>query len=257
MNTPFHLPEKNRLQGVKPHDIHPLLWRANGVAQRARQSLETGFPGLNTVFPGNAWPLGNVIEIMAIQPGTVELGLIGPALAKLPAHLPVALVNPPLEPFIQCFWNWQLGTHRWLWLAPTRCLDGLWASEQLLKHNVCGALVCWAPSVSGTSVRRLQLAAQRSNTLCILARHAASQHAHSPAHWRLLASACDHGLQVQLIKRPGPRVPGVVTLDLYPRPGALPTYHDSLDQPAFTRSAFGTRPATFTATGAKHAGLHS
>lgn len=198
-----------------PHLIHPLLWRANSLAAGWRPSVPTGFATLDAQLPGRGWPLGSIIEVLCPVPGSVELGLIRPALYALPEHQPVALVNPPLQPLMQCFHNWHLGHRRWLWVTTENAFDALWATELLLKNNVCSALLCWAGTAPPHAIRRLQLAAQCSSTLCMLARPASTQHSSSAAHLRLLAMACRHGVQVQVLKRSGPPAFEALTLPLH------------------------------------------
>jgi protein ImuA len=260
--------ERKALRLQNPQRIHPLLWRANSLARTARPGLPTGFAQLDTLLPGGGWPLGSLIEVLSVQPGTTELALLRPSLSLLQSNQPIALVNPPLQPYIQCFHNWQLGGHRWLWVKPACVTDALWAAEQLLKHNVCAALVCWAHPASSMAVRRLQLAAQRSSTLCLLARPHTVKQTPSAAHLRLLATPCPQGMHVQVLKRAGALCNTVLTLELYPGTSAPASvsgvfrqthHHGSMDLSLSAQSiaesvASGSKPAN---AGTQPAGFHA
>lgn len=256
MNKPIFHPAKPR-----PHDIHPLLWRASSVATGTRKTVSTGFSALNALLPGQGWPLGSPIEILVAQTGTAELSLVYPALAQLSTDQPIALVNPPLQPFMQCFWNWQLGKHRWLWLSPRNERDALWACEQLLKNNICSALLCWVSVASSTSVRRLQLAAEHSSTLCLLTRPSETRQTTSPVHLRVLAQACPQGIKLKILKRQGPAPNHFLTVSPFSDQLLSPIqhHHGSLDRSLPAMSAFSPRTGEriAAASGKEHARFHS
>lgn len=59
--------------------------------------------------------------------------------------------------------------------------DSLWSAEQILRAGSCGALLFWAQHVKSSSLRRLHLAAQSSETLFVMIRPLATAQDSSPA----------------------------------------------------------------------------
>ena len=59
---------------------------------------------------------------------------------------------------------WRMNERNLLWLRPSSSADALWAAEQILKNGSCGAVVLWQSNVRAESLRRLNLAAQSTDT---------------------------------------------------------------------------------------------
>ena len=97
---------------------------------------------LDQALPGQGWPVGQLIEIMLNRPGSGELQLFRPALARQLPERSIALVQPPHPPCIQAWAHWRLAPERLLWLQPSNTADALWATEQVLRHNSCAAVFC-------------------------------------------------------------------------------------------------------------------
>ncbi|NYT51370.1 translesion DNA synthesis-associated protein ImuA [Parapusillimonas granuli] len=217
-----------------PAGIHPALWRGTQLAQAGRPTLSTGFPPLDAELPGHGWPMGALIELMPRQTGIGELFLLQPALAGLEPGRSVILLCPPYTPQFHCWVNWRLENRRLLWLAPKTPSDTLWAAETILRHNACGALLCWAAAPRAAALRRLHLAAQQSDTLFVLMRPPAALQQASAAVLRMLLQPLPQGLEVHIHKRRGPLASRPIPLSLYgPRLPAppLPSDHVPLDQP--------------------------
>ena len=225
-----------------PELIHPALWRGSRLARPHGNTLSTGFEALDQQLPGRGWPASSLIEFMLVQPGVGEMHLLRPVLAGLDTQRCIALVRPPYVPYFHCWLNWHLDAHRLLWISPKTLGDTLWTAEQVLKHNACAALLCWADQVRAPDLRRLHLMAQKSDTLFILLRtHTAAQQA-SAAPLRLMLAPISQGLQVSILKRQGPSADKPISLFFYPKV-SYPTLstsqsHASLDQslPAHTSS---------------------
>ncbi|MFT0850057.1 translesion DNA synthesis-associated protein ImuA [Achromobacter sp. F4_2707] len=198
-----------------PEHIHPALWRATQVARPAGPTVPTGYPLLDNALPGRGWPVGQLIEVMPNQPGCGELQLFRPALARQAPERSIALVQPPHPPCTQAWAYWQLAPERLLWLQPSNTADALWATEQILRHNCCAAVFCWAHPLRSASLRRLQLLARQSETLCILLRPATVIGHSSTAVLRLAIQPVRQGLQLHILKRQGAACPAPLTLQLY------------------------------------------
>lgn len=213
-----------------PERIHPALWRATQLARPAGATAPTGFAELDQALPGQGWPLGQLIEVMLHHPGCGELQLFRHALAGLLPERSIALVRPPHPPCIQAWANWKLAPERLLWLQPSSTADTLWATEQVLRHNSCAAVFCWAHPIRTASLRRLQLLARQSDSLCIVLRPSSVLNQASAAVLRLAIQPCRQGMQVRIIKRQGATHPVPLTLQLYASRMA-PHQHAPVDLP--------------------------
>jgi protein ImuA len=177
--------------------------------------IDTGFAQLSSQLPGGGWPLGNVIELLAQQPGTGEARLLRPALSGLTPPS-IFLVQPPYVPQIAAWANAQCAVDSILWAQPQSMADALWATEQILRSNAFGAVLLWQNVLRGPSLRRLQLAAGESNTLCVLVRPLNAANQPSAAPLRLALYPTLRGLAVSILKRRGATHNGLVHVDFYP-----------------------------------------
>ncbi|SUV68708.1 Uncharacterized conserved protein [Bordetella avium] len=187
-----------------PEHIHPALWRATQLARASARVVPTGYADLSAQLPEGGWPVGSLTELLLPHPGSGELRLLSTALRGQQDSRPVALVQPPFTPHIAAWRQWRIAPERLLWIAPAKLADTLWATEQVLKHASCTALLCWLPQVRPESLRRLHLAAQASDTLFFVLRPAQAAHGASPAPLRLALAPAQDGLSVQILKRRGP-----------------------------------------------------
>lgn len=213
-----------------PERIHPAVWRATQLARPARPTVATGFPALDHALPGQGWPVGQLIELLLQRPGCGELQLFRPALVRQAPERSIALVHPPYPPCIQAWANWHLAPERLLWVEPSCPADALWATEQILRHNVCAAVFCWAQSLRPASLRRLHLLAQQSDTLCIVLRPASARRQASAAVLRLALQPCRLGVHLHIVKRQGAVSQAPLMLPLYAAPRAAP-HHVAPDLP--------------------------
>lgn len=215
-----------------PEQIHPALWRANQLARPPGATVPTGFASLDQALPGQGWPVGQLVEILIQRPGCGELQLFRPALARQLPERSIALVKPPHPPCIQAWAHWQLAPERLLWLQPTRTVDALWATEQILRHNSCAAVFCWAHPVHTTSLRRIQLLARQSESLCILLRPSSTLHQASTAVLRLAIEPCRQGMRLHILKRQGATAAHPLFLQLYTAQSMAALKNAPVDLPA-------------------------
>lgn len=214
-----------------PERIHPALWRASQLARPAGPTVPTGFAVLDHALPGQGWPVGQLIEVMLNHPGCGELQLFKHALARQSPERSIALVQPPHPPCIQAWANWQLAPERLLWLQPSSTADALWATEQVLRHNSCAAVFCWAHPIRAAGLRRLQLLARQSDSLCIVLRPNSVRRQASAAVLRLAIQPCRQGMQLRIVKRQGAPDPAPLTLQLYASHRTAARRHAAVDLP--------------------------
>ncbi|MEX3935996.1 translesion DNA synthesis-associated protein ImuA [Paraburkholderia phymatum] len=202
---------------TRAEEIHPSLWRASQLARGGRRTLDTGYPALSTELPGGGWPIGALVDLLVQVPGVGEMRLLRPALSSL-GERPIALVQPPHIPDGLGLNHIGLPLDRLLQIKAPKSADAFWAAEQILRAGSCGALILWAQHAQASSLRRLHLAAQSSETLFIMVRPLASAQDSSPALLRLALRPSADGLMVDIVKRRGPTRAEPLSIPLQPTP---------------------------------------
>ncbi|MEI2414786.1 translesion DNA synthesis-associated protein ImuA [Orrella sp. JC864] len=227
-----------------PQHIHPALWRGSQWSAARQPCLPAGHAPLAAELPGGGWPLGSLTELLPQRPGIGELRLLRPALARLAPQRPVVLIQPPYVPNQAAWRHWGLQDHPLLWLRPRTAADALWAAEQVLKNGHCGALLLWQHPIALPALRRLHLAAQGGDMLCLLVRPPQAGALASAAPLRVALAPAAGGLLARVLKRRGPPCEKTLFIDLDTRlPGlAGPLPHAPLDLPAPAPADAGRLP---------------
>ena len=202
---------------TRAEEIHPSLWRASQLARGGRRTLDTGYPALSTELPGGGWPIGALVDLLVQVPGVGEMRLLRPALSSL-GDRPIALVQPPHIPDGLGLDYIGLSLDRLLQVKAPKSSDAFWSAEQILRAGTCGAVILWAQHAQASSLRRLHLAAQSSETLFIMVRPLASAQDSSPALLRLALRPSADGLMVDIVKRRGPSRAEPLSIPLQPTP---------------------------------------
>lgn len=246
-----------------PERIHPALWRASQIACSPGLYASTGYPEISAQLPGGGWPLGNLIEVMTPRAGIGELQLFRHALscqAGSPGcrasssasdarvrnehdQRPIVLIQPPYVPQTCAWAHWGVAPSRLLWLSPRGMADALWAAEHILNSGAFAALVVWQDSLRDAALRRLQLAAQKGDTLFVLVRGLSAARQSSPAPLRLVLHPVPTGLHVHIVKRRGSLVEQPVHITLYSDDAGRFVSTDPANIPDQPHSAY---PAAFT-----------
>jgi protein ImuA len=181
------------------------LWQGRGRAARSSPPLATGHAPLDRLL-GGGWPLGCLLEVLALPPGGPELPLFLPALARLAAarrSRPVVLVAPPHVPYAPACAQYGLDPAQLLVIDPPpgrAPAAPLWAMEELLAAGACAAVLAWPLRASPLGLRRLQLAARAAPALAVVVRPGAALPARSPATLRLAVTATHQGLAVRVLR---------------------------------------------------------
>lgn len=202
---------------VLAEEIHPSLWRASQLARGRGRVVDTGYPALSAELPGGGWPLGALVDLLVQQPGVGELRLLRPALSGA-GNRPIALVQPPHTPDGLGLSYIGLAIDQVLRIKTPTSADALWSAEQILRAGSCSALVFWAQYAQSSSLRRLHLAAQSSETLFVMVRPLAAAQDASPALLRLALRPSADGLSIDIVKRRGPARAESLSIPLQPTP---------------------------------------
>lgn len=149
------------------------VWQAQqSLDQRANQhfsGVSSGYEALDTELPMGGWQPGQVCEIYHRSMGVGELSIVLPALAKISHQKKWVLwVAPPAMPYAPALKGAGINIDRVLVVHPKTHQEALWCLEEGLKSGHCSAVLGWLYQWDKNPIRRLQLAAQQSNSYCWL-----------------------------------------------------------------------------------------
>ena len=182
----------------------PDIWRGDSLNRAGTTTVSCGFPELDAELPGGGWPAGALTEILPAHEGIGELRLLGPALASLSrSGLPLVWVAPPHLPYAPALAAAGIDLARLLIVRTTSARETLWAAEQALRSNACGAVLAWPQETKYAELRRLQIGAEGGRAPAFLFRSAKTAGESSPAALRIGLTAANGGLAVRVLKRRG------------------------------------------------------
>ncbi|WP_108946393.1 hypothetical protein [Shewanella halifaxensis] len=164
--------------------------------QHQNQAYPSGFVQLDQHLADNGWPKQGVCECLCDKSGQGELTLVLPLLQQLigktglsavepsnqvkATHSALAasvttdvdslvmLVAPPYVPNPQALEQQGVEVERLIWIDSCDRKEQLWAIEQALASGAVPLVLAWLDYVSITESRRLQLAAEKGQALCLL-----------------------------------------------------------------------------------------
>jgi protein ImuA len=184
----------------------PGVWR--GLGRSRPDSESTGIAALDQALLGG-WPVGALSQLVGSETG-LGISLLTPLLARLTsAGRHTALVAPPYIPYAPALRDAGVDLRRLLWIASRDRIEALWATEQMLRSGLYGAVALWSPPLDAPIERRLQLAAETGRSIGITL-HRGGYGAHSIAAVRLQLRPAAGGLHVEVERcrgaRPGQRL---------------------------------------------------
>jgi hypothetical protein len=183
---------------------HPAIWRGNQLSRVASASVPTGFTALDAELPGGGWPTAALTEILPQHAGIGELRILGTALAALSAQKRTLVwIAPPHMPYAPALAAISIDLARVIIVTTRSPRETLWATEQALRSNACGAVLAWPGAIKYPELRRLQLAAEGNPVLAVLFRPPQTFTEASCAALRLDLSTWHGGLAVRILKRRG------------------------------------------------------
>ena len=195
----------------------PDLWRGDARGAIAQPVVSSGFAALDATLPGGGWPLGALTEVMPVHEGIGELRLLGPALASVArSGRMVAWIAPPHLPYAPALAAAGIDLARILVVKTRTPQETLWATEQALAANACGAVLAW-PAIKPTprfpELRRLQLAVEGGRGIAAIFRPPEATRESSPAVLRIALETAAGGLAVRILKRRGAPLAQAIVLD--------------------------------------------
>src|SRR4051812_7294839 len=131
-------------QFLQQHRSSSALWRGSELAHQRFASVPSGFAALDAQLPGGGWPVGLLTELMPVHVGIGELRLLGPALGSLSASgRKLAWIAPPHLPYAPALAAAGIASENLIVVRTRSEKDTLWAAEQALASNACGAVLAW------------------------------------------------------------------------------------------------------------------
>lgn len=116
------------------------------------------------------WPRGQLLDVLAQQPGIGEVRLLQAALTQADTR-PIMLIQPSFFlPSGQRLGGTGGDPSRLVWGRAAKAADALWCAEQAARSVSFAAILLWHDAVRGATLRRLQLAAPHSDSLFALFR---------------------------------------------------------------------------------------
>jgi protein ImuA len=247
-----------RLHAIPPYELAG-VWRGTELARQTQATIASGHTLLDNELPGHGWPLGQLIEVLQVQPGLHEWRLLWSALRNAVQNGPLVLIGAPHLPNLSALASMGVPVDKILRIDARTPAERLWAAEQTLRCRELGALLAWLPQARSEQLRRLQLAgnmAQAAQALVFALRPIDAQHESSPAPLRLSVQAGERqGLSVQLLKRRGPLLeqtlqlaaPLPVMAALRKQGAELKDNKHAVDRPQSARAERHTQPRTHAA----------
>jgi hypothetical protein len=228
----------NALQFLSALPDHPALWRGSDLARTRYAGLATGFPQLDAELPGGGWPVGALTELLPAHEGIGELRVLGPALAALSKRkLWLAWIAPPYSPYAPALAAAGIDPGQMIIVRTHSDQDTLWAAEQALASNACGAVLAWLPVVRYPQLRRLHLAAEHGRALALLFRPPQAAREPSPAALRIALAATDGRLAAHIFKRRGAPLDRIVLLPAMPLVERRKVFNHDVDSNPFPATA--------------------
>lgn len=183
---------------------HPAIWRGAELGRVTTPSVPSGYAALDAELPGGGWPTAALTEILPQHEGIGELRLLGHALAKLAAQGRwLAWIAPPYLPYAPALQAAGIDLAHLLVIRTRSPRETLWAVEQTLRSQTCGAVLAWPDRIAYAELRRLQLAAEGGNTLAVLFRPQRCITESTPAALRLRLDTQGGALAARILKRRG------------------------------------------------------
>ncbi|WP_353957260.1 translesion DNA synthesis-associated protein ImuA [Pelomonas sp. SE-A7] len=188
-----------------PPGVEAALWRGDQLGRGVELVAPTGFAELDAELPGGGWGCQGLTEVLTAQFALLEWRLTSPALRAISNRgRDIVVVGPPRRPFPPSLQLDGIDPERVLWVDVDKPGDRLWATEQAVKSNACGAVLAWLPQIRADQVRRLQVLAAGCDAPVFLFRTAGAAAEASAAPLRLQAQLSeDWELRIRILKRRG------------------------------------------------------
>ncbi len=223
----------------------PDIWR--GLRSDSIGNRRTGHALLDRHLPGRGWPTAGLIELLIPRPGIGEMQLLIPTLRDCTQ----CWVAPPYRPYAPALLRAGLSPRRVLIVQPETTADTLWTLEQTVRAGSEDTVLGWCAQTPMAALRRLQLAAESTQTRLFLIRPVHCQQQPSPAPLRLYLDAADDGLYLRILKSRGGRPTAFVLPFVDPATAAAHPAVDTDTLPSVAHPHVVVSPAPAAAAAAR------
>lgn len=197
----------------------PDLWKGRNGPAQSSSGLSTGYTDLDKKLLYKGWPQRGLVELQQNSFGHAEWHLLLPSMKALLAEPGyIFLINPPAIPYAPALMQQGIDPKRLLVVETGKKRDCMASVLEILAANCSIALCFWEPreKLFYAELRKLQLAASQSSSLCFLMREAPSNKARnyssSPAVLKLRLQNYPQGLRLSINKQRGSYRQGEVLL---------------------------------------------
>lgn len=222
----------------------PDIWRGSALSRAGLPATPSEFPELDAELPGGGWPAGALTEILPAHEGIGELRLLGPALAGLSRRrLRLAWIAPPYLPYPPALAAAGIDISGPIIVRTRSPKDTLWAVEQALRSNACGAVLAWPQTAKYAELRRLQIAAEGGRALAFLFRPPRTAGEPTPAALRIALGTMRGSLELHVLKRRGAPLAFPILLPAMPPAGRARSSNRHVDRHSISAPAARDIPA--------------
>jgi len=200
------------------------IWRGDSLSRAGVSVVPSGFAELDAGLPGGGWPVGTLTEILPAHAGIGELRLLGPALASRRGSR-LAWIAPPYLPYAPALAAAGIDIASLVIVRAASHRETLWAVEQALASNACGAVLAWLSGTKYAELRRLQIAAEGGRAPAFLFRPPEVSSEASPAALRIALGTSGGGLAVEVFKRRGTPLAHPILLPAMPPAVRTRSFH--------------------------------
>lgn len=181
------------------------IWQGHKPQKHASPAEHTGYQVLDNQLGGLGWPKGALSECLLDSCGIGELHLVLPLMQKVARQgKTIFWLNPPHTPYAPALARAGVNTDQLVLVQTHDSADFLWTLENCLRSPVTGLVMAWPGKLATRDIRRLQLASEAGNNVCILFRERRQAEQHSPAALRLELIPGEHqDLKINILKRRG------------------------------------------------------
>ncbi|HLV76390.1 MAG TPA: translesion DNA synthesis-associated protein ImuA [Marinobacter sp.] len=181
------------------------IWQGHRHRKTTQPAEPTGYQVLDNQLGGLGWPRGALSECLHDAPGIGELQLVLPLMRRVSeAGKTIFWLNPPYTPYAPALAREDISLDQLVLLDTPDTGDFLWSLENCLRSPVTGLVLAWPGRLAGRDVRRLQLAAEAGDNVCVLFRSRQFAGQNSPAALRLELVPGEHqDLKISILKRRG------------------------------------------------------
>ncbi len=151
--------------------LHHLNAWDRTAARPSSRIVASGMHALDAMLPDGGWPKHGVAEIIVPDFRSAALDLVLPALRRLLRQgRRIAAVTPPFAARAALFTDADINPNRLLQVNPHPGRSALWTVESMLESADFAAVLAWPECDTELMGKRLQLAAVRGKSLCVLFR---------------------------------------------------------------------------------------